>query len=56
MYAMYSREFKNEIRSGVFYRPPVFSIQTHKKNIKKRKEKNTYKLEMVFQRENHKEI
>jgi len=50
---MNSREFKNEIRSGVFYGPPLFSIQTHEKNIKKRKEKNTNKLEMVFRRENH---
>ena len=34
---MNSREFKNEIRSGVFYGPPLFSIQTHEKHMKKRK-------------------
>jgi len=53
MYAMISRELKNENRSGVFHRPPLFSIQTHENHITKRKEKNTYKLELVFQRENH---
>jgi len=37
MYAMNSREFKNETRSGVFYGPPLFSIQTHEKHTKKRK-------------------
>jgi len=49
---MNSREFKNENRSGVFYGPRLFSIQTHEKHIKKREEKNMYKLELVFQREN----
>jgi len=49
---MNSREFKNENRSGVFYGPSLFSIQTDGKDIKKREEKNTYKLEMVFEREN----
>jgi len=31
---MNSREFKNEIHSGVYYGPPLFSIQTHEKYIK----------------------
>jgi len=34
---MNSRELKNENRSAVFYDPLLFSIQTHEKNIKKRK-------------------
>jgi len=39
MYAMNSREFQNEIRSGVFYGDALISIQTPEKNIRKRKEK-----------------
>jgi len=52
LYAMNSREFKNEKLSAVFYGPPLFSIQTYGKNIKK-KNKKIYKLDMDFQRDNH---
>jgi len=48
---MKSREFKNENRIDVFYGCPLFSIQAHAKNIKKRQE-NTCKFEIVFQHEN----
>jgi len=36
---MNSKEIKNENPSAVFYGPPLFSIQSHEKDIKKRKEK-----------------
>jgi len=39
MYAMNSREFKNEIRTGVIYGYPPFSIQIHEKHTMKRKRK-----------------
>jgi len=52
MYAMNSREFQNENHSGVLHGTPLFSIQTHEKNIMKRKN-ITYRLEMVFQNKNH---
>jgi len=38
---MNSREFKDENCSGVFHGTPLFSIQTHEKPIRNRKEKNT---------------
>jgi len=53
MYAMNSREFKNESRSGVFYGPPLYSIQIPEKNMKEKRNEITYKLKMVSQRENH---
>jgi len=34
---MNSREFKPENPSAVLYGPPLFSIQTHEKNIMKKK-------------------
>jgi len=50
---MNSEEFKNENSCALFKGPPLSSIQTGEKNIKKRHRKIMYKLEMVFQPENH---
>jgi len=53
IYAMNWKQYKNVDTNAVVYGTPPFSIQTHEENIKKKGMKVAYKLETVFNRENH---
>jgi len=43
------REFRHKNRSGLFYRPPLYAIQTHEESMKEGLEKKFVQVTNGFQ-------